>query len=237
MDPQMIYIRRSNERGKTQNNWLNSFHTFSFGDYYDPGYMNFGSLRVINEDIVQPGKGFGRHPHNNMEIITYVIDGGLEHQDSMGTHSVIKPGEIQRMSAGTGIEHSEFNYSKTDPVHLLQIWIIPKKQNLTPSYEQKNIQQEKNKLILIASQDGKNGAVKIQQDVKLFVAYHTKDQDIEYEIKNKYGLWVQLVKGEINLNDNELSSGDGAGIFDEEKIAIRAKEDAEFLLFDLRLVE
>lgn len=237
MDPQMIYIRKNNDRGKTQNDWLNSFHTFSFGNYYDPGHMSFGSLRVINEDIVQPGKGFGRHPHNNMEIITYIIEGGLEHQDSMGTHSVIKPGEIQRMSAGTGIEHSEFNYSKTDPVHLLQIWIIPEKQNLTPSYEQKNIHQEKNKLILIASPEGNNNAVKIHQDVELYVAYLATNQKLEYKIKAKRGVWIQIVKGEMDLNANNLSAGDGAAIFDETKIEVQAKNDAEFLFFDLRLAE
>lgn len=227
----MITIRKSADRGNSQIGWLNSYHTFSFGEYYDPSFMGFGSLRVINEDSVKPSFGFGNHPHNNMEIISYVIEGSLEHKDSMGTGSVIRPGEIQCMSAGTGIEHSEFNHSKTDILHFLQIWIIPEKQHLQPSYEQKTIPQEPNKLILIGSPNGGNNAITIHQNVKLFVAYLTDNNVLDYTFEKKG--WIQLVKGKIDVNNQLLSAGDGAAITDKTTVKIISKENVEFLLFDL----
>ncbi len=233
----MIYIRKSNERGRSQHDWLDSYHTFSFADYHDPGFMGFGSLRVINEDTVKPGMGFGKHPHHDMEIISYVIDGALEHKDSMGTGSVIKPGEIQKMSAGEGVQHSEFNHSQTDTVHFLQIWIIPEKQGIESSYEQKTITQIKDELILIGSNVAKKGLITIHQDVQLYVAYTSANHNIDYDIKNKRGVWIQLIKGELNVNKQQLMAGDGAAIFDEDKIDIQSVKDSEFLLFDLKMVE
>ncbi|MBA3661103.1 MAG: pirin family protein [Gammaproteobacteria bacterium] len=232
----MIYIRKSNARGRSQLTWLDSFHTFSFGEYYDESFMGFGSLRVINEDTVKPSMGFGKHPHNNMEIISYVIEGALEHQDSMGTGSVIKPGEIQRMSAGTGVEHSEFNHSKSNALHFLQIWIIPEKQGLKPSYEQITIPKENNKLILIGSRHAQNGSMTINQDIALYVAYLSPPHRIDYEIKKKRGVWIQLVKGDLILNGQSLSAGDGATVFDENMIEIEALTDSELLLFDLKII-
>lgn len=231
----MIYIRKSNDRGQSQHSWLKSFHTFSFADYYDPGFMSFGPLRVINEDTVKPGMGFGKHSHDNMEIISYVVQGELAHEDSLGTGSVIRPGEIQRMSAGTGVEHSEFNYSKSDPLHFLQIWIIPEKQNIEPSYEQKNIPAIDNELILIGSNDANEGAVTIHQDVRLYAAYLNNNHPIKYSIKDNRGVWIQLIKGNLQINDESLSAGDGAAIFDEREIKIETDHSAEFLLFDLRI--
>lgn len=233
----MIYIRKSNERGKSQYDWLQSFHTFSFANYYDPGFMGFGSLRVINEDTVQAGQGFPKHAHDNMEIISYVVEGELAHEDSMGTGSVIKPGEIQRMTAGAGVQHSEYNHSKTNSLHFLQIWIIPEAQGLKPSYEQKVITPEKNKLILIGSRDGQDGSVIIHQDVQLYVAYLSPKHMIHYPLKEKRGVWIQLIKGILQLNDHVLSAGDGVAVFDESDITLTANKDAEFLLFDLQIVQ
>lgn len=228
----MIYIRKSNERGNTRIDWLNSYHTFSFGNYYDPGFMGFASLRVINDDIIQPGFGFGRHPHDNMEIITYVVEGALEHNDSMGTGSVIKPGEIQIMSAGTGIEHSEFNHSKTDKLHLLQIWIIPDKSNLTPSYQQEKIKKVNNQFVLIGSKEKAEGVVLINQNVKLYAAYLTKNHELDYPLENGRVGWLQLIKGKLKLNNHEISAGDGVAI-QGEKIHLTCLEDAELLFFNL----
>lgn len=229
----MIIVRKSADRGNSQIDWLNSYHTFSFANYYDQRYMGFRSLRVINEDTVQPGCGFGKHPHDNMEIISYVVEGSLEHKDSLGTGSVIKPGEIQRMSAGTGVTHSEFNHSKTESLHFLQIWIIPEKRQLQPSYEQKTIPHEKDKLLLIGSHEGSDQAITIHQDVKLFVAYLTESHSIHYQFEKERKGWLQLVKGKIKLNEQSLSAGDGAAITDEEKIDIVCEKNAELLLFDL----
>lgn len=229
----MIIIRKGSDRGNSRIEWLNSFHTFSFADYYDQNFMGFCSLRVINEDTVQPGFGFGKHPHNNMEIISYVIEGSLEHKDSMGTGSVIKPGEIQRMSAGTGVEHSEFNHSKTELLHFLQIWIIPDKKQLQPSYEQKTIPQEKNKFLLIGSHNGGEHAITIHQDVKLFIAYLTQNNSIHHQFEKGRKGWLQVVKGKINLNKQSLSAGDGAAITGEDRIEIVCEQNAELLLFDL----
>lgn len=229
----MISIRKHLERGVSQLKWLSSFHTFSFADYRDLNFMGFSRLRVINEDTIQPGSGFGRHPHRDMEIITYVMDGSLEHQDSLGTGSIIKPGEIQRMSAGCGIEHSEFNHSKQDLLHLLQIWILPESKNLSPSYEQKTIAHASNQWILIGSRQGGEHAITIHQDVSLFVAYLDVNESIHYQFKKERCGWVQLVKGRIQLNGYDLSAGDGASMVNEATIHIQCLEPVELLLFDL----
>ena len=230
----MITIRSAHTRGLTQLDWLKSYHSFSFGEYYDPNHMSFGHLRVINDDIVQPAKGFQTHPHRNMEIITYVISGQLAHQDSTGTGSVIKPGEIQRMTAGSGIAHSEFNASQTEPVHLLQIWITPMQRELTPGYEQKAIPTDRfNELILIGSPTGDSKSVKIHQNAYLYVAYMTVSHMLHYTLKDGRKGWLQLIKGQITINDQTLSPGDGAMISDEADLHIKCHADAEFLFFDL----
>jgi redox-sensitive bicupin YhaK (pirin superfamily) len=230
----MITIRKSTQRGFTQIDWLKSYHTFSFGEYYDPHYMGFGNLRVINEDRVQPAKGFGTHSHHDMEIISYVVEGALDHKDSMGTGSTIKPGEIQKMSAGNGVKHSEFNHSDNEIVHFLQIWILPDRKGIPPSYEQKTIPTMKtNELILIGSPQGGGSIVTIHQEVELYVAYLTKSSTVTHVFKRNSG-WLQLIKGKILLNGNSLSSGDGAAINDETSVEIRSEENAEFLLFDLK---
>jgi len=229
----MIIVRKADNRGLSHINWLKSYHTFSFGEYYDPNFIGFGNLRVINEDKVQPGKGFGTHSHQDMEIISYVVEGLLEHKDSMGTGSIIKPGEIQKMSAGLGVSHSEFNHSKNDIVHFLQIWIIPNKLGISPSYEQKTIPTSKiNELILIGSTQGGANIVTIHQDVDLYVAYITKGNSIKHIFKRNSG-WLQLVKGQIEVNGNLLLPGDGAAIQDEPTVEIKCIEGAECLLFDL----
>lgn len=229
----MITLRKADERGKTQTSWLTSFHTFSFADYYDPKYMAFSHLRVINEDIIHSNKGFGRHPHQNMEIITYIIEGALEHKDSMGTGAVIECGDIQRMSAGVGVEHSEFNNSNSERVHLLQIWITPDKNDINPSYEQKTIVTLPNKLILIGEREPKGNAITIHQDVRLYKASLTSGSSISYAFDEERAGWLQLIKGKIEINGQSLLPGDGAGIRDEESITIISSESAELLFFDL----
>lgn len=233
-DSDMIKIRKSEERGKANHGWLDTRHTFSFANYYDPEHMGFRSLRVINEDKVKPGKGFGTHPHENMEIITYVIDGAIEHKDSTGTASAIRPGEIQRMSAGTGVMHSEYNPSKKDTLHLLQIWIEPGEMDIEPGYEQKKIGQETGKLILIASQKPDKGSVKIHQDASVYAAYLNKGDVVVHRMKPKRHAWIQVVKGAVKINDKVLESGDGAAISDESKIEIKSVKESEILLFDLK---
>ncbi|WP_419419225.1 pirin family protein [Legionella sp. D16C41] len=229
----MITIRKSQDRGRSQFSWLNSYHTFSFANYYDPQFMGFGHLRVINEDTVAPGYGFGKHPHHNMEIISYVVSGALEHKDSMGNGSVIKPGEIQKMSAGTGIEHSEYNPSTTEPLHFLQIWIIPAKQQLPPDYSQKVINKEANKLLLIGSPEETKHAIKINQNINFFAAYLNANHTIKHNFSSNRIGWLQLIKGKITLNNELLNLGDGAAIFKEDSITITCLEEAELLLFDL----
>lgn len=228
----MIYLRKSQERGKTHTDWLDSYHTFSFANYFDPYYVNFGQLRVINEDTVSPGKGFPTHAHHDMEIISYVVDGVMEHRDSMGNGSLIKPGEIQRMTAGTGIRHSEFNSSKI-PLHLLQIWIQPNKNSLNPSYEQKKFNKIPNQLILIGAEHGNAESVSIHQDIKLYVAFLTKDFAMNYTAEKGRLTWIQLIHGIIEVNNQLLLEGDGVAINDERKINIVCKNNAELLLFDL----
>ena len=231
----MVNIRRSGERGGGDFGWLNTRFTFSFDQYYDPRFMGFRSLRVMNEDRVQPGQGFPTHPHRDMEIITYVLEGALEHKDSLGTGAVIRPGDGQRMSAGRGIRHSEFNPSKTDPVHLLQIWITPDRPGHEPGYEQKAFPEEekRGRLRLIASSDGKDGSVTIHQDAKLYVSLLGPGQEVKHDLTRNRHAWVQVAKGEIELNGKKLDQGDGAAISDEQKLTIKGVKDAEVLLFDL----
>ena len=231
----MITVRKSAARGHAKISWLDSYHTFSFADYYDSNYMNFRSLRVINEDVVSPGKGFGTHGHRDMEIITYVLEGALEHKDSLGTGAAIKPGEVQRMSAGTGIQHSEFNHSQTEPVHLLQIWLLPDTKGLPPSYEQREfpIAQRHGKLRLVAARDARDGAVKVHQDVDLYAAVLDKDSRVSHALQPNRHAWVQVARGAILLNGLTLEKGDGAAVSDEAELAIEAAENAEILLFDL----
>lgn len=231
----MIKIRRSNERGHADYGWLDTFHTFSFNTYYDPRFMGFRSLRVINEDTIAPGEGFGTHGHNDMEIITYVTRGALAHKDSTGGEETLRPHEVQRMTAGTGIRHSEFNASDTDETHLLQIWILPEKNGLTPGYEQTFFapEEKKNRLRLVASRGGSDGSVKINQDVSLYASLLDANQTVEHQLAENRHAWLQLVRGKIELNGETLNAGDGAAISDEKVLQITALEDSEFLLFDL----
>jgi redox-sensitive bicupin YhaK (pirin superfamily) len=231
----MITIRRSDERGGGDHGWLNTRHSFSFDQYYDPRHMGFRSLRVINEDWVQPGHGFPMHPHRDMEIITYLLEGVLEHKDSMGNGSIIRPGDGQSMSAGTGVRHTEANPSQTDPAHLLQIWILPERRGIEPGYEQKQFPKEEKlgKLRLIASPDGKDGSVTIHQDARLYVSLLGPGQRVQHELgQGRYG-WLQVAKGTVELNGKRLQQGDGAAISEQPKIDLRGKEEAEILLFDL----
>jgi len=231
----MITVRRSNERGGGDHGWLNTKHTFSFSDYWDPRWMGFRSLRVINEDYVAPASGFPTHPHNDMEIITYVLEGKLEHKDSLGTGSVILPGDGQRMTAGRGIRHSEYNPSKTDQVHLYQIWILPEKKGLEPSYEQKTFptEEKQGKFRLVASPDAKNGSVKINQDARLYVTLLKPGEEVAHTFAQGRHGWLQVAKGSVELNGEKLSQGDGAAISDEQKLTIKGAKDSEVLLFDL----
>jgi redox-sensitive bicupin YhaK (pirin superfamily) len=231
----MVNIRRSGERGGGDHGWLNTRHTFSFSDYFDPRWMGFRSLRVINEDFVAPGAGFPMHPHRDMEIITYILQGKLEHRDSLGTGSVILPGDGQRMTSGSGIRHSEFNPSEADPTHLLQIWILPEKNGLRPSYEQKSFPEaeKRGKLRLIASRGGEDGSVRINQDAQLYVSLLSPGQQVSHVFdKDRHG-WLQVAKGAVELNGTALDQGDGAAISKEDKISIKATKDSEVLLFDL----
>jgi len=233
----MITVRRSQERGGADHGWLNTRHTFSFDTYYDPRHMHFRALRVINEDVVQPGQGFPTHPHRDMEIITYVLEGALQHKDSLGNGSIIRPGDGQRMSAGTGILHSEFNASKAEPVHLLQIWIMPESKGIEPGYEQKAFPEAEKcgRLKLIAARNGgQNGAVTVHQDVSLYVALLDKGQKVEHTLTPGRHAWLQVAKGSVELNGTRLEQGDGAAVSDEQNLTIVGAEDgAEILLFDL----
>lgn len=231
----MLNIRRSGERGPTRIGWLDSKHSFSFGGYYDPDQMGFGPLRVINEDRVQPGAGFGRHGHRDMEIISYVLDGALEHKDSIGTGSVIRPGDVQRMSAGTGIEHSEFNSSKTEPVHFLQIWIVPERRGLEPGYEQKRFEadQKRGRLRLVGSRDGRDGSITIHRDVDLFSGLFDAGERATHRLRPGRAAWLQVARGEIRINGERLHAGDGASIESSDSIDIEGVDNAEVLLFDM----
>ena len=230
----MITVRPRDKRGIANFGWLDSRHTFSFGHYYDPQHMGFASLRVINEDKVIPAQGFGTHGHQDMEIVSYVLSGELEHRDSMGNGSVIRPGDVQRMSAGTGVRHSEFNASDTNPVHFLQIWIMPEQKGLQPSYEEKNFSQTKGNLTLVGSRDGRENSVTIHQDVNLYLGSLDKSDRFTYQINDNRAVWLQVTKGEVKLNDRLLQAGDGAAIIDRTELAIAGNSpDSEILLFDL----
>ncbi|PYS80412.1 MAG: quercetin 2,3-dioxygenase [Acidobacteria bacterium] len=231
----MITRRPADERGQTRTDWLDSRHTFSFNRYYDPRFVGFRDLLVINEDFVAPSKGFGTHSHRDMEIITYVVEGALQHKDSMGNTSVIRPGEVQRMSAGTGVMHSEYNPSADSPVHLLQIWITPEREGMRPSYEQREFPDagRRGRLRLIASRAGRDGSVTVHQDAEVYDATLREGEEVAYELRAGRHAWVQLVSGFLRLNDVELKSGDGAAVGEEARLLIRAGEPSEILLFDL----
>jgi quercetin 2,3-dioxygenase len=228
-------IRRSDERGHAQHGWLDSFHSFSFADYHDPQHMGFGPLRVINEDRVQPGQGFGTHGHRDMEIISYVLEGGLAHKDSMGNGSVIRPGDVQRMSAGTGVRHSEYNASDRDPVHFLQIWIEPNVRNAPPGYEERHFDaaSKRGKLRLIASPDGRDGSVTIRQDAFLYASLLDGSDTLEFEQREERRTYVHVVRGEVTVNGQPLRGGDALKIDGAAKVRLENARDAEVLLFDL----
>ena len=233
----MMQVRKSEERGHANHGWLNTYHTFSFADYYDPKFMGFRTLRVINEDSVAPDQGFGMHGHRDMEILTYVLRGSLAHKDSMGHQEVLGPNEIQRMSAGTGVRHSEFNPSSAEPLHLFQIWIEPATMGTKPSYEQIRFKPEekKNKLKRLAGPEGGNGAARINQDAHMFVAELAKGVEIPYSLASKRAAWLHVVRGEVAVNGIELHTGDAAAVSGEEKLALTGvgTEPSEILLFDL----
>lgn len=233
----MQTIRPSNARGKANFGWLDSRHSFSFGQYMDPEHMGFGPLRVINEDRVAPGAGFGTHGHADMEILSIVLHGALEHKDSMGEAAVIRPGEVQRMSAGTGVRHSEYNASGTDYVHFLQIWILPEDDGISPSYEQKSIPLEERagRLRLLGSRDGRNGSLTIHRDVDLYGSVLATGEDLFHQIGPGRGVWIQMIRGRITANSDEIRAGDGLALIREPDVRIEANEDAEFLLFDMAL--
>jgi len=230
-----IKVRPANERGHADHGWLNSFHTFSFADYQDPQHMGFRSLRVINDDTVQPGKGFGEHAHRDMEIISYVIEGALEHKDSMGNGSVIKEGNVQHISAGLGITHSEFNHSDKDPVHFLQIWIEPDKKGIQPFYNEISVKKDvnQNSLKRIGSPEGRDGGVAIHQDCHAYFGLLQKDETVSHKTSQERGIWIQVIKGELNINGINTHQGDGISIENEENINLSSTMDGEFLLFDL----
>ena len=231
----MINVRPAEARGKSDFGWLDSKHSFSFGDYHDPAHMGFRTLRVINEDRVGAGQGFGTHPHRDMEIITYVLEGALQHKDSMGNTSVIKPGEVQRMTAGTGVTHSEFNPLDKEAVHLLQIWILPEKKNLKPGYEQRAFDPagRRDRLRLIASRDGRDGSVSLNQDVLVYDSDLKSGNKISYQPAKNRSVWIQTVKGTLEVNGRPLNSGDGFAIDNESAIELTSGKDSHFLLFDL----
>ena len=231
----MITVRQAKDRGHFNFGWLDTYHTFSFGDYYDPRFMGFRSLRVINEDRVHPGRGFPTHGHRDMEIITYVLEGSLAHKDSLGTGSVIRPGEVQRMSAGSGVRHSEANPSESEHVHLLQILIEPDKEGIEPSYEQKDYtdEEKRGRLRLIASADARDGSVRIQQDAAVYAALLEPGQEIVYELGPERHAWVQVARGAITLNNQSLDQSDAAAASNEPSLRIVGREASEILLFDL----
>ncbi len=231
----MKKIRRAADRGHADHGWLNSHHTFSFADYHDPAHMGFRALRVINDDRVAAGQGFGAHPHRDMEIISYVLEGALEHRDSLGTGSVIRPGDVQRMSAGTGVTHSEFNGSKTEPVHFLQIWLLPKQRGIRPGYEQKafSAQEKAGKLKLVASPDGREGSATIHSDASLFAGTFEAGQAAELPLAPNRHAWVHVAQGRVRVNGDELAAGDGMALSEEASVRIDQGEGAEVLVFDL----
>jgi quercetin 2,3-dioxygenase len=232
----MITIRKSNERGHGDHGWLDTRFTFSFADYFDPKQVHFRTLRVMNDDRVAGGGGFPMHPHSDMEIVTYVLEGALQHKDSMGNGSVIKPGDIQYMSAGTGVTHSEFNASKTEPVHLYQIWMFPQEKGQKPAYDQKNFSEaeKRGKLRLIASPDGRDGSVKIRQDNELYATVLGAGESVKHTLKPERHAYVQVARGSVKLNGTALETGDGAAISAEKSVELTGVKDAEVLVFDLK---
>ena len=231
----MVEIRRSQERGHFDRGWLNTYHTFSFDEYYDPRFVHFRSLRVLNDDRVAPGAGFPMHGHRDMEIVTYVLEGALQHRDNMGNGSAIRPGAVQRMSAGTGVLHSESNASADEPVHLLQIWILPEKKGLAPEYEQKTFPEaeKRARLRLVASQDGRDGSVTIHQDAAIYAAQLGAGERVTHELAPERHAWVQVARGRAQLNGETLQAGDGAAVSAESRIELTGADSAEVLLFDL----
>ena len=231
----MMKIRKSDERGHADHGWLDTHFTFSFADYFDPEHVQFRTLRVMNDDRVAGGGGFPTHPHRDMEIVTYVLEGALEHRDSMGNGSVIKPGDVQYMSAGTGVTHSEFNASQTEPVHLYQIWMFPEKKGLKPQYDQKNFTEaeKRGKLRLVASPDGREGSVKIHQDNDLYVTLLGNGESVKHELEPDRHAYVQVARGSVKLNGAKLEEGDGAALSEEKAVELTGVKDAEVLVFDL----
>jgi redox-sensitive bicupin YhaK (pirin superfamily) len=231
----MMNIRRSNERGYADHGWLKSFHTFSFAGYRDTNHMEFRSLRVMNEDRVAPGKGFGTHAHDNMEIVSYVLEGELEHKDSIGNGEVLRPGEFQRITAGTGITHSEFNPSSCHITHFYQIWIRPDRKDIEPSYEQRTFDaaERQNTFQLVASPDAQNGSLLIHQDARILLADLTNGNELVYEVQPERHVWLQVLRGSLSINDETLRTGDAAAISDEAQLALKSNESAELMLFDL----
>jgi hypothetical protein len=230
----MKLIRKSNERGRAEHGWLDSYHTFSFADYYDPQWLGFRTLRVINDDLIMPGMGFGTHPHRDMEIISYVFGGALQHKDSMGNGRVIRTGEFQYMAAGTGVQHSEFNPSKTEATRLLQIWILPDQKGVTPRYAERNLAQaETGKLHLVASKTGRDGSMEIHQDADLLLAKLDAGQGVKHSLAKDRHAWVHVAEGEVELNGVKLSGGDAVGVTDESVLTISAAKSSQVLVFDL----
>ena len=231
----MIRIRRSAERGHFDHGWLDTYHTFSFASYRDPEHMGFRSLRVMNEDRVEPGQGFGMHGHRDMEIVTYVLEGALEHRDNMGNGAVLRPGEFQRMSAGTGIEHSEFNPSDSEPVHLYQIWLFPERKGLPPSYEQRDFptEEKRNRLRVVASRDAREGSLAIQQDAAIYLSALDAGQAVTHKLLPARHAWLQVLRGQVEFGGHQLAPGDGAAVSEEPALTIRAVEPSEVMLFNL----
>jgi redox-sensitive bicupin YhaK (pirin superfamily) len=231
----MIQVRKAQARGHARHGWLESYHTFSFAGYYDPQHMGFADLRVINEDRVQPRRGFGEHSHRDMEIVSYVLSGELQHRDSLGNGSVIRPGDVQRMSAGTGVTHSEFNPSERELVHFLQIWLLPERDGIEPSWEQKHFPAEsrRGKLALVASRDARDGSLRVHQDVDLYASLLEPGERVEHALRPGRSAWLQLARGRCTLNGTSLEAGDGAAVSGETKLVIDNAAGAELLLFDL----
>ena len=231
----MIQVRKAAERGHFDHGWLDTYHTFSFGDYYDTANLGFRSLRVINDDRVQPGQGFGMHGHRDMEIVTYVLDGALAHKDSMGNGSILRAGELQRMTAGTGVRHSEFNPSDTEWVHLYQIWLLPQRKGLEPSYDQLAVGEEekRGRFRLVASPDGSAGSLTIHQDARLYLASLSPGEGVAHEIDRGRAAWLQVLRGSVNVPGHDLAAGDGVAVTEESAVSVHAAVPSEVLLFDL----
>lgn len=232
----MLNIRRSDERGRSRFDWLQSSHTFSFGSYYDPQHMGHGSLRVINDDHVIPGAGFGTHPHRDMEIVSYVLEGALEHRDSMGNGSVIRPGDVQRMSAGTGVTHSEYNHSKNEPVHFLQIWFLPERGGLQPGYEQKTFAEDekRGRFRLVASRQGSDGSVRLNQDVNMLVGLFDGEEEATLTLAEGRTAWLHVARGAVSVNGQRLKAGDGASVDAPESLSFSEGDSAEVIVFDMQ---